>query len=1084
VLLVSDDDTDVEAGSVHVNAGHFNDPEDRAGLAHFHEHMLFLGTEKYPEENDYETFLSKNGGSTNAYTDMEDTNYYFSVAPLNHENDSDEDEDTLQHNGSNNNSTVSSALDGALDRLAQFFIAPLFKEEAVERELRAVDSEYVNAIPQDNWRQYQFMKSLSSPEHPFYKFGCGNYKTLTNGGSLLNNGTTAIPFTQSGGTSPIPSLHDFWNTYYHAGNVQLAVISRASLDNLQKCVETHFSALRPGNSNISTPSPPSIPLTTLFPTEGTRYAAKAFEPSSLGKIHKIIPIVDSRSVKISFLTPPSLDPDMVATRPHRAISHLLGHESPGSLHSLLSDLGLINGLSSGMGVDTSDFALFQVSVSLTPEGMKQVNLVIDLVFQWIRMIKNAWEDGESNVGSSSSSSSPSSLLETYHDELRRMTDVSFRFRESPDPVNFVSGAAEMIGRFPPKNVLDMGSSCGDYDHYVTGVFLERIVPQNAMIQLFDKDFEREEQQDGNAWSEERWYRAKYQSVEMGDEQMTKWERSETIDERLHLPKLNEFIPTDFSIRCDDVDDAEAATTRTDISANGAKDDDKEEGAKNPTPPTLLIDTPKLRLWHKMDRTYRVPKTFIKVQITTPNVYRSPRTMTLNRLYQKVLNDDLNSYVYDASLAGCNYRVACTPTGYSISVTGYSQKLPILLDVLTSRMLSLLSEMKDPTSHPLLLQRFQKASVNLLRETNNFKLDAPYETANYNARVMMEERAWHLSSYIEELERGLDMEECAQVVEECLTGRNRIQALCMGNISPTEAQRVASVVNSHFSASPALFIDETPQFKSHQAPLSTPTIYQDVAHGSSEENNAVEYNLQVGSDATLGYRGVALLELIGYLAYNSAFSQLRTKEQLGYIVSAHVRKTVGGARYLSVVVQSSTTLPIRIEERVENWLANFREELVDIDEERLRQEAAAIVAQLLERDTKLSHEVGRFWGEIASTDIFAGRLRQPVFDRVDRLAKEFTREDDGGITGLKKDIVQFFDEYLRAGAPQRRVVSARVYSKKDGIPKEMTDNVGEKGVLGSWEDVVDLKQFLGCWPVAPYWDDDGVYEIDDVEGMGD
>ena len=34
--------------------------------------MLFLGTEKYPEENDYESFLSKNGGSTNAYTDMED----------------------------------------------------------------------------------------------------------------------------------------------------------------------------------------------------------------------------------------------------------------------------------------------------------------------------------------------------------------------------------------------------------------------------------------------------------------------------------------------------------------------------------------------------------------------------------------------------------------------------------------------------------------------------------------------------------------------------------------------------------------------------------------------------------------------------------------------------------------------------------------------------------------------------------------------------------------------------------------------------------------------------------------------------
>ena len=69
-LLVSDAETDVEAAAVHIKAGHFDDPADRAGLAHFNEHMLFLGTEKYPKENDFETFVGKNGGGTNAYTDM------------------------------------------------------------------------------------------------------------------------------------------------------------------------------------------------------------------------------------------------------------------------------------------------------------------------------------------------------------------------------------------------------------------------------------------------------------------------------------------------------------------------------------------------------------------------------------------------------------------------------------------------------------------------------------------------------------------------------------------------------------------------------------------------------------------------------------------------------------------------------------------------------------------------------------------------------------------------------------------------------------------------------------------------------
>ena len=93
VLLASDPSADVEAASVHVRAGHFDDPADRPGLAHFHEHMLFLGTEKYPAENEYEDYLGRNGGMSNAYTDMEDTNYYFNVSPLDHGDDDDDDDD-------------------------------------------------------------------------------------------------------------------------------------------------------------------------------------------------------------------------------------------------------------------------------------------------------------------------------------------------------------------------------------------------------------------------------------------------------------------------------------------------------------------------------------------------------------------------------------------------------------------------------------------------------------------------------------------------------------------------------------------------------------------------------------------------------------------------------------------------------------------------------------------------------------------------------------------------------------------------------------------------------------------------------
>ena len=50
------------AVSLDCRVGHFSDPEAVPGLAHFCEHMLFLGTKKYPKEGEYKEFLHQHGG--------------------------------------------------------------------------------------------------------------------------------------------------------------------------------------------------------------------------------------------------------------------------------------------------------------------------------------------------------------------------------------------------------------------------------------------------------------------------------------------------------------------------------------------------------------------------------------------------------------------------------------------------------------------------------------------------------------------------------------------------------------------------------------------------------------------------------------------------------------------------------------------------------------------------------------------------------------------------------------------------------------------------------------------------------------
>jgi insulysin len=77
-LLVQDETADKASAAMDVHVGSFHEPLH--GLSHFLEHVLFLGTRKYPQENEYSQHLAHHGGHSNAYTSDRHTNYYFDIA--------------------------------------------------------------------------------------------------------------------------------------------------------------------------------------------------------------------------------------------------------------------------------------------------------------------------------------------------------------------------------------------------------------------------------------------------------------------------------------------------------------------------------------------------------------------------------------------------------------------------------------------------------------------------------------------------------------------------------------------------------------------------------------------------------------------------------------------------------------------------------------------------------------------------------------------------------------------------------------------------------------------------------------------
>lgn len=125
-ILISDEKAERSAAALDVNVGACLDPRPFYGVAHFLEHMLFMGSEKYPSENEYFEFIKDHGGYSNAHTSPNHTNYHFEVSN--------------EH------------LEGALDRFVQFFKCPLLKESSAEKEMNAVDSEFKMGMQNDDRR--------------------------------------------------------------------------------------------------------------------------------------------------------------------------------------------------------------------------------------------------------------------------------------------------------------------------------------------------------------------------------------------------------------------------------------------------------------------------------------------------------------------------------------------------------------------------------------------------------------------------------------------------------------------------------------------------------------------------------------------------------------------------------------------------------------------------------------------------------------------------------------------------------------------------------------------------------------------
>ncbi|XP_052738934.1 nardilysin [Bicyclus anynana] len=897
------DEEKLAACSLSVGVGSYSDPPDIQGLAHFVEHMVFMGSEKYPKENEFDSFIKKKGGSDNASTDCELTTFYFEIQ-----------EKHLPH---------------AMDMFSQFFVSPLMKKEAMQREREAIESEFAIARPSDSNRKDQLLSSLFPAGHPARTFTWGNLRSLKD--DIQDDEKLSR------------AAHEFRRRHYSAHRMTVAVQARMDLASLEQYVINTFG---------------QIP-TNKLPADDFREFA--FKPETVTpefkSIYYVKPISDTTEIHLTWCMRSLLSE--YESKPHQYISYLLGHEGKGSLLSYLRKkvwaLGIYTG-NSESGIDyTSMYSLFSTQVVLTKEGLDHVDEVLEAIFSYINMLKK--------IGPK----------EHLYDEIKTIEETSFRFEEESQPADYVETLSENMHFFPPEHYITGDKLYYKYDPKGITELLECMRADAVNIMILSHKHTVPIQYD----AKEKWFGIDYKRIDVPPEWLERW-LSVKPYVQFDLPEKNIYLTTNFDL----VPPAqpyldEADRLDIDLMNSSIKDIHKKVSASERTSvvlqqgdliatvnhfrldqPNLLRKNRHMELWYKPDFKFRFPTALLYLYFITPLSLKSPREACLIDLWTDVLQQGLKEEVYPANMADLTHSLYVSDKGLTLKVVGYSQNLHLLVELvtremrkstasLTPEMFEAVREVRARTYHNVLIKP-QK----LAKDVRMQILLKPYISPRDKALIVQNITLSDLKDFTERL---LD--------------RLYVQILVQGNLAWHEAIKISENVLDNIKWE-GIAESEMPEFKVYRLPLGERKIRVSSLNPSS--TNSIVTNYYQGDSTTA--QDTATLEVMMMLMEEPVFNALRTKEQLGYSVFSMMRYTFGVLGFsITVNTQVDKFSVAHVDSRVEAFLKKFARSTKRGGEKALAVARRSLVQLKHTTDYELKEEVERNWREIVSREYQFQRL---------------------------------------------------------------------------------------------------------------
>jgi zinc protease len=195
-----------------VRVGSRNEVEPgKSGFAHFFEHMMFRGTDRYSQEA-YNAEIKKMGADSNAFTSDDFTAYHILASKQ--------------------------SLPKIVELEADRFQNLKYKEAEFQKEARAVRGEYAKSASNPMLKMYEALQESAFSKHTYRH--------------------TTIGFLRD--IEAMPQQFDyslqFFDRYYRPDNTTLLVVGDVNGDDVFPLIEQHYGAWKKGPARPSIPAEP------------------------------------------------------------------------------------------------------------------------------------------------------------------------------------------------------------------------------------------------------------------------------------------------------------------------------------------------------------------------------------------------------------------------------------------------------------------------------------------------------------------------------------------------------------------------------------------------------------------------------------------------------------------------------------------------------------------------------------------------------------------------------------------------------------------------------------------------------------